>query len=200
MSFEYCYVQQAAHLQCFVAAKLHGIDSWSILGNILRATKLMWLHATDISHDTICDVLLLCCYSNKVAQCIPALSQCVRIYLCLFYVKINFLLVLNTKWHLQVHVWHTLMSSLCSDSACSHIVSHVAAHVVGHCHTCTHTASCKTLTHWCPSLTSSLPGRPMEGWLTSWRRKALFPEMSLKHSSLNSEEKSKPSRARLSKP
>ena len=45
----------------------------TILGNILRATKLMWLHATDISHDTICDVLLLCCYSNKVAQCIPAL-------------------------------------------------------------------------------------------------------------------------------
>ena len=80
-SFEYCCVQQVACLWRFLATKLHRIDSWSILGNMLRSTKcgcVQQILYMCISYDYAMCCLQLCCCTNKVAQCIPAFNlQCI---------------------------------------------------------------------------------------------------------------------------
>ena len=82
-SFEYCCVRQVVCLWRFLATKLHRIDSWSILGNMLRSTNVVVCNRyMCISYDYAMCCLQLCCCTNKVAQCIPAFNlQCI-LWLC----------------------------------------------------------------------------------------------------------------------
>ena len=90
-SFEYCCVQQVACLWHFLATKLHRIDSWSILGNMLRSTNVVACnrYCTCVSPMTMrCVACNFVVVPTKLPSVFPPLiysvfSDCSHVYILL---------------------------------------------------------------------------------------------------------------------